>query len=111
MTEARDTFPVEVRADSGGRAPLQDADPRSPRERYMASLWAEIIGVESDLLPSDTFLSVGGNSLTLQVILTRICSELGVSLEPHLFFDSERSSLSHLARELDAVLAAASTSA
>ena len=71
---------------------------------YLASLWAELIGLDRVLLPHK-FLDVGGNSLTLNIILNRIETETGASLDAPLFFDDERSSLFQLARELDVVLA------
>ena len=77
--------------------------PRTPSERYLAALWAEIIGLER-LLPQQRFLDVGGNSLTLNIILTRIEAEKGVALDPALFYDDDRSSLAELAKELDALL-------
>jgi hypothetical protein len=78
-------------------------DSRPETEEYMASLWSEIIGVAT-VNGSDRFLDVGGNSLTLNVIVNRVRSERGVSLDPQLFFDDERSSLESVARELDALL-------
>jgi hypothetical protein len=86
-----------------GQAPqVGNQEPRSPNEKYLASLWAEIIGLDQNqiLLPQ-TFVAVGGNSLTLNIILNRIEADTGVSLGAELFFDDERSSLFELARELD----------
>lgn len=77
--------------------------PRSESEEYLASLWSEIVGV-ANVKGSDRFLDVGGNSLTLNVIVNRVRSERGVSLDPQLFFDDDRSSLESLAGELDALL-------
>lgn len=77
--------------------------PRSPSEKYLASLWSEIIGLDKLTLP-EKFLDVGGNSLTLNIVLSRIKSERGVSLEAELFFDPERSSVAYLARELDVLI-------
>ena len=84
--------------------PAENQEPRSASEKYMAALWAEIIGLERVALPSK-FLDVGGNSLTLNIILTRIEAERGAALDPQLFFDDERSSLFELAKHLDVVLA------
>jgi hypothetical protein len=78
-------------------------EPRSDSERYLASLWAEIIGLEQVTLPAK-FLEVGGNSLTLNIILNRIEAEKGVSLNAQLFFDDEKSSLFELAKQLDGLL-------
>jgi Phosphopantetheine attachment site len=77
--------------------------PSSASEKYMASLWSEIIGLEQVSLPHK-FLEMGGNSLTLNIILNRIGAEKGVSLNAQLFFDDERSSLFELAKELDVLL-------
>lgn len=79
--------------------------PRSPSEKYMAALWLEIIGLERVTL-TDAFLDVGGNSLSLNIILNRIEKETGVTLEAALFFDCDKSSVSELAKELDRQLAA-----
>jgi hypothetical protein len=90
------TTPVERR----------EAEPDSTK--YLAALWTEIIGL-SQVNPSDCFLDVGGNSLTLSLILKRVKSEKGVSLDPEPFFDPQRSSLAALAGQLDAALANASS--
>jgi hypothetical protein len=81
----------------------ESQEPRSASEKYMASLWSEIIGLDKLMLP-DKFLDVGGNSLTLNIVLNRIKTERGVSFEPQLFFDPERSSLLDLAKELDVLV-------
>lgn len=81
----------------------ENQEPRSASEKYMASLWSEIIGLDQIMLPN-RFLDVGGNSLTLNIILNRVETETGVSLEAQLFFDDERSSLFELAKELDVLL-------
>jgi hypothetical protein len=82
---------------------VADQEPRTDSEKYMAALWSEIIGLDRVLL-SSKFLDVGGNSLTLNIILTRIETEKGVSLDAPLFFDPDRSSLFELAKELDVLL-------
>ena len=75
-------------------------EPGSPSEKYLAALWSEIIGLDRVLLPHK-FLEVGGNSLTLNIILNRVEAETGVLLDAQLFYDDERSSLFEIARELD----------
>ena len=87
---------------SGQALQVGDQEPRSPSEKYLASLWVEIIGLDPNqvLLPRK-FLELGGNSLTLNIVLNRIEADTGVSLASELFFDDERSSLFALARELD----------
>lgn len=73
-------------------------------EAYLAALWKEIIGV-GEVQPTDRFLDLGGNSLTLNVVLKRVEKETGATMRPRLFFQPETSSLSDLARTLDALLA------
>ena len=80
--------------------PAPGPAPGSPSEKYLAALWSEIIGLDRVLLPHK-FLDVGGNSLTLNIILNRVEAETGVSLDAQLFYDDERSSLFEIARELD----------
>jgi hypothetical protein len=79
-------------------------EPRSPSEKYLAALWSEIIGLDHVLLPNK-FLEVGGNSLTLNIILNRVEIETGVSLDAQLFYDNDRSSLVEIAKELDVLRA------
>jgi Phosphopantetheine attachment site len=76
----------------------------SSSEQYMAALWAEIIGLD-EVARTDKFLEVGGNSLTLNVVLNRIKVEHGVSMEPQQFFDPDRSTVFELASTLNELLA------
>jgi hypothetical protein len=79
-------------------------EPQSVTEQYMASLWLEIIGLRK-VSRSDKFLDVGGNSLTVNVVINRIKLERGVSIAPQFFFDPDKSSIVDLARELDSLIA------
>ena len=63
-----------------------------------------LIGVEEVLLPN-TFIEVGGNSLTLNIILNRIETEKEVTFDAGLFFEPSSSSLLEIAKELDRLLA------
>lgn len=92
---ARSTGPHLGRSARG-----DDHEPASASEKYLAALWSEIIGVDHVQLP-DKFLDIGGNSLTLNIMLTRIKAETGAELDPQLFFDDDSSSLRELAKELD----------
>jgi acyl carrier protein len=83
-------------------APTVTDQPQTASEKYLAALWEEIIGIEGVTRPQ-RFLDVGGNSLTLNIILNRIESETGAAIRPELFFDDETSSLAQLAAELDAL--------
>jgi len=103
------TLNSEVKPEAAGRVidrspRAEDQQPASASEKYLAALWKEIIGLDRVMLP-DKFLDVGGNSLTLNIIVTRVAAETGAALEPLLFFDDSRSSLFELAKELDAALA------
>lgn len=89
---------------SGPHSSTEGQEPRSPSERYMASLWAEILGLEEEILLPQTFISVGGNSLTLNIILNRIEAEKEVAFDAGLFFEPSRSSLFEISRELDRLL-------
>jgi phosphopantetheine binding protein len=102
----------EVEAAGSGQVSDQalqagNQEPHSPDEKYLASLWVEIIGLDpGQLLLTHKFIEVGGNSLTLNIILNRIEVDTGASLAAELFFfDDERSSLCALARELEALRA------
>lgn len=91
-----------MKQDQAPQAP--ELQPSSPSEKYLAALWSEIIGVDKVRLPHK-FLEVGGNSLTLNLILTRIEAEKGAAMDAQLFFDDDRSSLFELAKELDLLIA------
>jgi hypothetical protein len=99
---------TEPSAPTGPTPPAERSEPESGSERYLAVVWAEIIGLEEVTL-SDRFLDIGGNSLTLNIILNRIRSERGVLLDAEPFFDPQRSSLAALAEQLDAALATTNT--
>ncbi|HEX7838419.1 MAG TPA: phosphopantetheine-binding protein [Kofleriaceae bacterium] len=100
MTANSQTSTKSTEQDTGQVARADGHEPASASEKYMAALWSEIIGVERVRLP-DRFLDIGGNSLTLNILLTRIKAETGAELDPQLFFDDDRSSLRELARELE----------
>ena len=95
---------IPATEEDGKLATEQDREPASPSERYMTALWSEIIGL-NHLSPSDAFLDVGGNSLTLNVVINRIKLERGVSIAPQLFFDPDKSSIMAIAGEMDELLA------
>jgi hypothetical protein len=96
---------VTTTVEAGAPVPAQETneEPQSSSERYMASLWAEIIGLER-VARSHKFLDVGGNSLTLNVVINRIRLERGVRMAPEPFFDPEKSSVTELAKQLDELL-------
>ncbi|MCX7514606.1 non-ribosomal peptide synthetase [Frateuria sp. STR12] len=55
---------------------LADAE---PRERYLATLWCELIGV-AQVQPSDNFFDVGGHSLLAMELTARVRRETGVRI-------------------------------
>ncbi len=105
MTENLEAGGAGSEQGTAAAASAGDQEPSSLSEKYVASLWSEIIGVDEVLLPSK-FIEVGGNSLTLNIILNRIEAEKGVVFDAGLFFEPSRSSLFEIARELDRLMKA-----
>jgi hypothetical protein len=104
MTRDSEIEAQEWRPTMEAELPTEEQEPpRTPSEKYMASLWLEVIGLERVFL-HQKFLDVGGNSLSLNIILTKIETETGAALDAPLFFDDDRSSLFELAKELDDLL-------
>jgi Phosphopantetheine attachment site len=67
-------------------------------ERYLATLWAELLGVER-VEPTDDFFSLGGNSLQIFRARHRIRRDLDVNIA---YVDLLRTTvLCDLAEELD----------
>jgi amino acid adenylation domain-containing protein len=61
-------------AKSPAAAPLAD-----PRQRYLAAIWCELIGV-SEVDPHDNFFDIGGYSLLAVELATRVRRETGARL-------------------------------
>lgn len=101
---------VETAGPGPAPAPASQAgnqEPRTRDEKYMAALWVEIIGLEpGQVRLQDKFVEVGGNSLTLNIILNRIEADTGAAIPAELFFEDDSSSLSALASELETLRAA-----
>ncbi len=53
--------------------------PADPRQRYLAALWCDLIGV-AEVRPSDNFFDVGGHSLLGVELASRVRREKGVHL-------------------------------
>jgi amino acid adenylation domain-containing protein len=78
--------------------------PRSQRERWLCSLFAEILGVEQVGI-DDSFLVLGGHSLLAIRLIARIRAALGVTLTVRDVFDA--ATVAALDRRLDTAPAAA----
>ncbi|HEY0022714.1 MAG TPA: amino acid adenylation domain-containing protein [Longimicrobium sp.] len=72
--------------------------PRTPTEEVLASVWAEVLGVER-VGSEDHFFDLGGHSLLATRIAARVRQAFGVDLPLRALF--ERSVLSELAAEID----------
>ena len=83
--------------------------PRTPSERALAELFAEILRV-APVGSADNFFSLGGNSLTAVKLIARVRAQLGVRLPLWVVFQS--ATVSELAAQLDGRLkeSAAATS-
>lgn len=66
-------------------------------EGKLLAIWKEVLKSDS-LGPKDQFLDVGGNSVSVFMILERLRSEHGASVDPALFFQSEGSSAEEIAK-------------
>jgi acyl carrier protein len=55
--------------------------PRTPLEAQIATLWAEALGVDT-VGVTDSFISLGGDSLLAMRLVATICAELQLSLQP-----------------------------
>ncbi len=78
-----------------------DAEPgvsasEDARERYLGSVWCELVGV-GDVRASDNFFDIGGHSLLAIEMVTRVRRETGVKLN---LLDVATSPLASLAAAL-----------
>ncbi|MEU0334315.1 non-ribosomal peptide synthase/polyketide synthase [Streptomyces sp. NPDC006193] len=70
----RRALPAPERVRAGSHVP-----PRSPQERALAAIWAEVLGVD-EVGAEDDFFDLGGDSVLAARTLSRIRDELGVRL-------------------------------
>ncbi|MFF8996860.1 non-ribosomal peptide synthase/polyketide synthase [Streptomyces achromogenes] len=70
----RRALPVPERTVAAGRVA-----PRSERERVLAAIWADVLGVDA-VGVTDDFFDLGGESLLAARVLARVRDELGVRL-------------------------------
>ncbi|MBL3669465.1 amino acid adenylation domain-containing protein, partial [Streptomyces sp. M2CJ-2] len=78
-------------------APAPDRAPRTPQEKALCGLFAEVLGVEKVGI-DDNFFKLGGSSLQVTRLVSRVRSELGVELVLRTVF--ENSTVAALAERL-----------
>ncbi len=66
---------------------LPSPEPRSPVERALAAVWAEVLGVER-VGVHDNFFDLGGHSLLATRLVSRLCAEFGAELPLQALFDA-----------------------
>ncbi|WP_437931306.1 amino acid adenylation domain-containing protein [Sorangium sp. So ce291] len=71
----------EAQADADG-----SAEPRSPAERFLASIWGEVLGLRG-VRVGENFFDVGGHSLLATQVVARVQRALGVEVPLQLMFD------------------------
>jgi hypothetical protein len=77
----------------------QTGHPMADIEGKLLAIWREVL--KSDTLgPRDQFLDVGGNSVSVFIILERLRSEHGATVDPGLFFQSEGASAEEIAKHV-----------
>jgi len=78
--------------------PARYVAPRTPTERTIAAVWAQVLGLDR-VGTRDAFLDLGGHSLLATQIVGRLADELGLSLAVHEVFD--RPTVADLAARVD----------
>ena len=81
-------------APSWGRSRVEYVAPRGPVEELLASTWSEVLGVDT-VGAGDDFFDLGGHSLLVTRLVSRLREAFGVELPLRKVF--EASTLSHLA--------------
>jgi len=61
-----------------------DSDPTTPAEKFLAETWEQILEVDGIYL-NDTFFDIGGHSLLVMKVITRVHEKTGVKLSPQDF--------------------------
>jgi acyl carrier protein len=64
-----------------------NSDPRSSIEMKLASIWSEVLGVQQ-ISPTDNLFDLGGHSLLITRIISRIRSIFRVDVPIHAFFEA-----------------------
>ena len=55
-------------------------------EANLAAIWKATLEVEA-VKPEDNFLQLGGDSMTMMIVLSRVREEFGVTLDPTVLFE------------------------
>ncbi|TKC86273.1 hypothetical protein FAZ69_20680 [Trinickia terrae] len=71
-------------------------DYQTPEEAALASIFCEILNLDR-IDPDVGYLDLGGNSISLYLILEKVKERYAIDLDPQLFFKRETSSLRELA--------------
>jgi non-ribosomal peptide synthetase component F len=66
---------------------LDNSDRRSSIEKKLASIWSEVLGVQQ-IAPTDNLFDLGGHSLLITRIISRIRSIFQVDVPIHAFFEA-----------------------
>jgi amino acid adenylation domain-containing protein len=85
---------------AGEAAPAAHAAPRTPTERWLAQVWLEVLRIEQ-LGRDDNFFDLGGHSLLVTQVVSRIQAACGVALPMASVFDAP--TLADLAARIDAL--------
>ena len=65
-------------------ANLDQPVPETPAEKYLASVWSEVLDSD-DVGMNDTFFDVGGHSLLVMKVISQVKDKTGVKLGPQDF--------------------------
>ena len=80
----------------------QIAEPRSPSEELVASVWRQVLGIER-VGSDENFFELGGHSLLATQVASRVRKVFGIEIELRRLF--ERPTVAGLARHIEAVAA------
>ncbi|WP_206957901.1 phosphopantetheine-binding protein [Trinickia acidisoli] len=74
-------------------------DYQTPEEAGLASIFCEVLNLDR-IERNAGYLELGGNSVSLYLILEKVKERYAIDLDPQLFFKKETSSLRELATAL-----------
>ena len=94
----RNSLPALMVTANAGSQPGGASRIADPRQRYLATVWCELIGID-EVQPRDNFLDVGGHSLLAVEMAARVRRETGVRLN---LLEIATGTLASLAMELPA---------